>query len=82
MSHGTGLIASSVVLFVLLMSGPASHAQRVRPVATQRKVEINLADDAIIRFKKAPKQFDDKGNLGEDVFATRVMILSDSETEK
>jgi hypothetical protein len=27
----------------------------------RRKVEISLADDAVIRFKKAPKQFDDKG---------------------
>jgi hypothetical protein len=61
MSDRTSLIVSSVVLSVLLMSGPASVAQRVRPVATQRKVEISLADDAVIRFKKAPKQFDDKG---------------------
>jgi hypothetical protein len=61
MSQRTSLIASSVVLSVLLLSGPASVAQRVRPVATQHKVEINLADDAIIRFKKAPRQFDDKG---------------------
>src|SRR5438876_4919279 len=61
MSHRTSLIASSVVLVVLLVSGPASLAQRVRPVATQRKVEVSLADEAVIRFKKAPKQFDDKG---------------------
>ena len=61
MSHRTSLIASTVVLVVLLVSGPASLAQRVRPVATQRKVEVSLADEAVIRFKKAPKQFDDKG---------------------
>jgi hypothetical protein len=63
MSCRTILVRSSVVLAVLLaLSGSlAIAAQRVRPVATQRKLEVSLADDAVIRFKKAPKLFDDKG---------------------
>jgi hypothetical protein len=63
MFRRTILVECLLVLAVILIGTPSSSmAQRVRAVAAQRNVEIRLADDAVIRFTKAPKQFDEKGN--------------------
>jgi hypothetical protein len=55
------LVGSLPVLAMLIALPSQTMAQRVRAVSAERNVEIQLADDAIIRVQKAPKQIDDKG---------------------
>jgi hypothetical protein len=52
----------SVGLVLNTGTGPEANAgQRIRAAVTHPELEVRVADDLVVRFKKAPRQFDGKG---------------------
>jgi hypothetical protein len=59
-------ILSALVSFGLISNavtepGARAAGQRIRAAVTHQELEIRVADDVVVRFKKVPRQFDDKG---------------------
>jgi len=59
------VLTAFVCLGLVLNAGTSPEAnaggQRIRAAVSHPELEIRVADDLVVRFKKAPRQFDDKG---------------------
>ena len=63
MFRRTILTGGVLILAVVLVAMPSPVvAQRVRVAKTRQNVELHLADDVVVRWEHAPRQFDSQRN--------------------
>jgi len=55
------LFSAALILNSGNQPGAQAGGQRIRAAVTHRDIEVRVADDVVVRFRKVPVQFDDKG---------------------